>query len=571
MATSIGQLDSYYTSLINDIMTYESQPVKQLTTKKDTQTSLKTAYSDMKTKFDALKAQVSLMRSSLSGYALVAGRGVTVQSPSGFTVATATAGSAAIPGQYTIDSVTQLARSMQVRSDQQLYSDQALGLSGTFTIGGAAVRGQNTISTIANTVTSFATAGLSSGQQELGTDSYYVETRNDPTAGWQFRLVNSEGKAMSIRSGSEPSTYTESWQTIPTSGEVYDTGRGLTVQFGTDSLQFVTAARGSGAARLDYSAQAASITIDASKSMVDIATEINNASYGAGNEVQASIIDRQLILKNKTSGEAHTIAVSGDVMKSLGVLNPDNSFKNYNPATESAKNAVFSVNGLPVVRSSNSSLTDVISGISLNLTSDAEGKSATLTVTSNMTAAKNVLNSFVKAFNDLQTYLKGKTAVTRSADGTVTRGTFASESMLRSVNGEMYAILNADYSNTGTLTNLSQMGFTFNDTTGLTISDASLLDNVMNSKMGDVTKLMDRVMNTLDAKLTSFTGTSGYVETQMTNSSDQIKQLSDRISSMNTRLTKRQEALVKHYAEIQVQMTAMQSQMTQIGAMFKTS
>jgi flagellar capping protein FliD len=50
-------------------------------------------------------------------------------------------------------------------------------------------------------------------------------------------------------------------------------------------------------------------------------------------------------------------------------------------ALQVAQNAKFQVNGMDVSRASNSNLTDVIDGVTVNLASDAAGKTANLTIT----------------------------------------------------------------------------------------------------------------------------------------------------------------------------------------------
>ena len=74
------------------------------------------------------------------------------------------------------------------------------------------------------------------------------------------------------------------------------------------------------------------------------------------------------------------------------------------------------MNKMSVVRSSNSGITDLIPGVTLNLASDAEGKSAVLSVGTDATGASNTIKSFISQFNTLQTYLTNKMAVKKVSD-----------------------------------------------------------------------------------------------------------------------------------------------------------
>jgi flagellar capping protein FliD len=98
---------------------------------------------------------------------------------------------------------------------------------------------------------------------------------------------------------------------------------------------------------------------------------------------------------------------------------------------QEAANAVFKVNGLTVTRSQNSGLTDVITGVTLNLAADAEaGKKATLTVNTDWSAARSAVDSFITKFNEVQTFIALKSSVestTISGVTTYTRGTLADD------------------------------------------------------------------------------------------------------------------------------------------------
>ena len=180
---------------------------------------------------------------------------------------------------------------------------------------------------------------------------------------------------------------------------------------------------------MDYTAKGATIDVAEDDTLIDIAYNINHATYADGNEITATIVNKQLILSNARSGEGHLIQandVSGSsVLNDLGILN-GTSFKNVMQTPTSAK---FTVNDLEVTRSTNTNLTDVIQGVTINLASDAEGKSATITVKADASSEQSTIQGFVTQFNSLQTYLKAKTATTKNSDGTYTRGALAGDNM----------------------------------------------------------------------------------------------------------------------------------------------
>ncbi len=113
-----------------------------------------------------------------------------------------------------------------------------------------------TTSIIADTVTGFGANVLDTGQTELTSGSYFVETQFDGT-NWQFRVVDASSNPVSVAL-SDGSGYSDTWQNIPTgtgSSIPYDTGRGLTFTFGGDASMYSAATVGAGAASVAFTQQ----------------------------------------------------------------------------------------------------------------------------------------------------------------------------------------------------------------------------------------------------------------------------------------------------------------------------
>jgi flagellar hook-associated protein 2 len=568
MATTtsgISNLDSYYQSLIKYTLTQEKVPLDTLTKRRDEVSVRKGVYTDLKIKFDTLNNAINALRSSQASFALIPGRAVTVSpATSGTTVASATVGNSASAGTYAL-SVTTLARAQEVRSIRQTYSTENLGMTGTFIIGGAADRSASIegagLPDMVASVESNNSTYVASGQKELGTGAYFIETREDATEGWQFRIVDAEGAAQNIKKvdGSE---FTSGWQNIPV-GSAYETGRGLNVTFGTGVYTATNMA--SGAVQVNQTAKGASIDVTGDMSLVEINSLINNATYAAGNEISSAIIDNTLVLRNQSSGLAHVMMAedtTGNVLENLGILkinaeDPPNLILN---TKVTGANASFSVNGMSMMRSSNTGLTDVIAGMTLNLASDAEGKSANLVVTSNMAAPQTTINTFMTALNDLTKYLRAKTTTTKNSDDTYTRGSLVGEQNFRYLSNDFISILNQDQTTTGIYQNLTQIGIVINSDLSLAIEDSSKLTTALSTHMSDVTKLFDSALETLSTRISTYVSTTGYINQSITNADSTIESYKARITSMNERLSRREVSLVKQYADLQAQMQTLTQQ-----------
>jgi flagellar capping protein FliD len=580
MATSISStsksgienLDSYYQNLVNYTLLQEKQPITRLTEQKDAITVKKAAYTDLKTKFDTLQTAINKLRSSHVDYTLSAGRSVSVApGTTGTTVASATVGSSVSAGTYAL-SVTSLAKAHEVHSIKQtVTTGSALGLTGSFVIGGEAERSAaiNAASPERNNVASITSGGtniITTGHKELGTGSYFIETREESAGVWQFRMVDADGVVQNIKDGNSLTSFTSSWQNIPTD-RAYDTGRGLSIQFGVgDEITPFTA----GSLKLDYVAQGATVEVTSSMSLVDINYAINEATYGAGNEIVSSIIDNTLVLKNQSTGLNHVMQAKDNtgfsVLQDLGILKsstPDDV-----NTKVAASDASFSINNMEMTRSSNTGLTDVISGMTLDLASDAEGKSANLVVKTDMSAAQNLIKSFMTTFNDLTKYIRGNTGTTKNADDTYTRGSLAGEFGIRNMGNELISLINQDQSNTGLYQNFTQLGISVNSDLALAVTDSSKFTTALNNNFSDVTKLLDAAMGSLANRIDTYAGTSGYVNQTIQNSETTVTNLTSRITSLNERINRREVALVKYYADYQAQMETYMNQSSLNSALY---
>jgi ABC-type glycerol-3-phosphate transport system permease component len=109
----------------------------------------------------------------------------------------------------------------------------------------------NLAKTTEGTVVDFAVSPeVRGGEQELGTDAYYVEVQEGST--WEFRLVNNKAEPVAIVPAGQPdAALSEDWQPVPAGGGVVDTGRGLSFTFAPPGA-YEAAGRRSGAARTDY-------------------------------------------------------------------------------------------------------------------------------------------------------------------------------------------------------------------------------------------------------------------------------------------------------------------------------
>ncbi|MEI7990778.1 MAG: flagellar filament capping protein FliD, partial [Chloroflexota bacterium] len=510
-------------------------------------------------------------------------------------VFSATASSSAIAGDYDV-SVQQLATAHSVRGVPQASSDTALGYSGTFYIGGR--RGNNVLEdpedtlqgptatelslktrivasdppsdppTVFSVIQSFstvadtsATSALDSGRKQMGDGDYRVEVRKNEST-WQFRIVDSDsGSALSIRNGSDTANQTSTWQNI-TAGE-YNTGRGLKINFADPASYSGTEDQGV-AGELTYAAQGAKISVLSSDSQKDIAAKINAATYAEGNEVNATIVDRRLVVTAKSTGRTMTASetYANEVLRDLGILGSsgtDNIYNTFVPANQTtSQKAIFKVNGIPIERRSNTNLTNVAMGVTLSLTgkhADWTTQSDKLTVTEDMTAAKTAITDFLAKFNEVMAYIDEGSSTTKIADNQYSRGGLADDTIFADLRQNLYSAFSTEYGSTyqranrpdraagdnvslGAIKRLYDIGINLDDNLTPSVVDEDKLNDALTNHLADTKSLLNAVMGAMDDQLGRFTGnwgdyggssTTSYMSSIISNVDSQTTQMTTSI------------------------------------------
>lgn len=563
-----SNIPSLFDSLISNATAQASRPITLLNNQKSSLQATLTLYNDVNGRLTDLKTAIDAFTADGSSVFGTKKTAVTNGDSLSGDVLRITAGADASVGDYAV-TVSNLARAQSVRSDTQLYADQALGLSGTFVIGGAAARAVSNAQPLAGTVSAFGTsATLVANQSELSSGTYYVETRQNPTSStWQFRVVNSDGQAVNIANQAGGSTtMTSDWQSMPSAGGVIDTGRGLT--FTLDATGgWQAGSRGTTAASVAYTAKGATITVTASDTLKTIVASINKASIVAGNEAAASVVNNHLVLTSESTGTGHTIAVadtSGSVLQSLGILTGAGAFKN---VLQAAEDATFSVNGISVTRQSNSGLTDVISGATIELV--AEGRSASVNIQTDRDAVKAKIQLLLSKFNTMQSYLKTQAGTTASGT-TFKRGGLAGDVVFARLRSALFSAFSsvASAMPAGAPASMREIGVTLDPNLTATISEASALEAALAGNYKDVEALFDAISTRLAGVIAPYLATdTGVIASRISTTHKRMKSIDQRVASLGDLVKRREATLRKQYSDLLSQVSTMSAQAQNVNAM----
>jgi flagellar hook-associated protein 2 len=299
-----------------------------------------------------------------------------------------------------------------------------------------------------------------------------------------------------------------------------------------------------GSTDLSYTAKGVSVDISASDTLRNIVTKINAASQPQGHDLKASVVGNKLVLTGAQTGANHAMVYTDGANLGLGA------------DLQSAQNALFTVNGMNISRASNTGLTDVVDGATINFSADAEGKTARLSIGANTDKAVNAINTFVTKFNAAFTHLTQKMALTSKTEGTkttYTRGPLSGDNGFRGLRLDLYNQLGRTTTNGGNLKALSEIGLTFDKDMKLVL-DSTKFTNAMKSSSTDVKALLDTAMGQYDSLLTRYAGTSGFVQSSLTSMDGQIKGFDQRLNKYTESLTARRKGLIDQYFQYQTQL-----------------
>ncbi|MFN7087319.1 MAG: flagellar filament capping protein FliD [Burkholderiales bacterium] len=262
----------------------------------------------------------------------------------------------------------------------------------------------------------------------------------------------------------------------------------VTFDFGTISGGSFDAGTGkyTGAAFASNGSGAKAVTLDSgNNTLAGIRDAINDANIG----VTATIINDggaspyRLVLSQNSSGKNHSvkISVSGDATVAALLAHDPAATQNL-AETVSAQDAAFKVDGVAVVKSSNT-VNDVIPGVTLSLLKTNAGNPANVSVTRDTSQITSAVNTFVKAYNDFNKNLAGLSAYNATTkQGAILNG----DATARSLQAQIRAILGTTLAGTyGNYSLLAQIGVSFQKDGSLAV-DATKLQSVIDTSPGSI-------------------------------------------------------------------------------------
>ena len=475
-----------YTVSLQEAVTDKVQPyldrADAVTTEINTNSSFLTAYQSMQTLLTALQSATSnLSTEAVMGSNTFNARtaALTSNGTAASDLLSVSVQSGTTTGSHTV-MVDQLASAeVDTSATQTVSSTTALGYTGSFVLGESGMTAQTitvtstmSVSDIVATINGYSsytgvsasTVSVDSSHSVLvlaGEDTNKSLSLTDVSGGVLGKLGIIGPTVTSINTVSSTSTALNSTGSFTVNGGT--DGNGNTVSF--------------------------NVSITSTMSLDDVVSAINSAATTANSDVTAT--DSNGVLKLVTSaGSTITLSnVSGTAASDLGI--PASGAANQ---SFGAKPSKVTVDGVEVSRDSNS-VSDVISGITLNLQAVSTDSTVTLQVQPDTAKVGSAISSFVTAYNNWESYVT-------TNEATNSDGTASSSAVLFGNQTLREASLQVDSPLTALVRNnsLGGLGISLNSNNQLVI-DSTTLSTQLSSNFQGAMYLFSAATTTSDSSL----------------------------------------------------------------------
>jgi flagellar hook-associated protein 2 len=237
------------------------------------------------------------------------------------------------------------------------------------------------------------------------------------------------------------------------------------------------------------------ININSSNNTLDgLRLAINNS----GADIQASFLNDgsstnpvRLLVAGTKSGAENSVSLSVN----QALIGAETAEVLSFTATQSAQDASFTLDGIAITKSNNT-VTDVITGATLNLQSAGSG---TITLSSDLPTIKEKVGAFVDGFNELTLFLDDQQFLDTDTGSTgLLFGNFTVQNLQQTLRNTFSSAVSGV---SGTFNSLSQVGIRTQSDGTLSIDDAQLTD-ALTTDIGSVTNLFASQGTTSDNNVT---------------------------------------------------------------------
>lgn len=248
---------------------------------------------------------------------------------------------------------------------------------------------------------------------------------------------------------------------------------------------------------------AATISVTSTMSLSDIVSAVNAQSSTTG--VTASVIaistsstnpQYEMVLTASDTGLPISMTTtSGTVLSDLGVTGADGS----TAATvlQAAQSAIIDVDGVTGITRTSNDISDVLDGVTLNLTKADPSTTITMEITADTSSVENAITNFVSAYNSWRSFVSTNQTVDSSTNKASSDATLFGDSTLRTASTEIDNALNSFIGSSS----LGAIGISFDSNNQMKV-DTTTLETALSDNFSTVQKLFEYEATTSDSSLT---------------------------------------------------------------------
>lgn len=580
--------------------------VTPLTTKKNTYSAAVSLWGSVSSKLSTLKTSLSTLKQTGTD-SVFQTKSVTSTNEDAIT---ASANSSATPTVYNIK-VNQLAKNDILLSSQVSSSKlSSLGDTAqkqTITLNDGTYYSNVSLDLAA--ATSRTDSNVMSALSTAINGDYYAKVTDGNSSGFSPLTVDSSNNSFKINLNGTTKTISISEGTYNS----YDNLVDEIVNKVNNSGSGVNAEKVDGKLKIASNSQNTYVAVDTSTVLAKAMNFTDDKKYKAASNIASVSVftpannESRLSITAKQSGTGKLNISDGSSSSLLNSLGMDSSTLSDRTAKLSSGSssagwvyigtgsnqeldAKLDFNGTTVVKNSNT-VTDLVSGVTFNL-KKTTSEATTVTIKNDTSTITGNINSFITAFNDVYTTVKNN----MKSGSTSTRGKLAGDATATSLVDQLRTRAMQSISANGDIKSLSDLGISFDVSTGLSITDSTKFNNALQTNISSVESFFNTTTN--DEVTSSNVSGLGFSErflwdavtpfiegrkdsngnqhsgliTNITSSYNKnITTLTTNITSMNERITKEADALKKKLQSAQTQLASLLNSQSTFNSIYGSS
>ena len=305
--------------------------------------------------------------------------------------------------------------------------------------------------------------------------------------------------------------------------------------------------------------------------------------------VQVSANEYRLTLTSRETGTSNNIQFTdglntedgSSLLQFLGILDGAGQVKN---ETQAAQDAVFTVNGLQITKSSNT-VDDVITGVTLTLKRETSGSVVELNVSEDKDKIVNATKTFVEKYNDVMKLINEYTSYSYDKDTKkTTTGILFGDSTVTYIQSQLKQFLSTSISGVDqSVSLLSLVGISTGSgveaaKTGLLEFDETTFRNKLDSNFedigkmfGSITGLGDGIFTKINDTINEMTRTKGLIAIRTDTIQSELKLINESIDTLEARLERKKEAYYRQFSAMELALAKLQSQANYLSSFFTSS